>query len=227
MFRLLVVEDDRDIREVLRTLLEAEGYRVVLAESAKRALVEARSHQPDAMLLDLGLPDRDGQALIRDIRKFSTVPIIVLSARTMESDKVLALDGGADDYVAKPFQSNELLARIRAALRRGVSSTESSPTIRVGELVINLDTREARGPGGPVHFTPIEFRLLACLARNLGMVVTQDRIIRDVWGPDRVTDTRGLRTYVKMLRAKLEADPGRPRHLVTEPGLGYRLLADP
>jgi two-component system KDP operon response regulator KdpE len=226
MFRLLVVEDDRDLREVLRTLLEAQDYRVVLAESAARALVEARSHQPDALLVDLGLPDRDGQALIRDVREFSTVPIIVLSARTMEAEKVLALDGGADDYVTKPFQSDELLARIRAALRRSVRSADAASMLRIGDVVINLETREARGPGGPMHFTPIEFRLLACLARNLGLVVTQDEIIHEVWGPDRVTDTRGLRSYVKMLRQKLEAHPSRPRHLITEPGLGYRLVTD-
>ncbi len=226
MFRLLVVEDDRDIREVLRTLLQAEGYRVVLAESAARAIVETRSHQPDAAIVDLGLPDRDGQALIRDIRKFSTVPIIVLSARTMESEKVLALDGGADDYVTKPFQSSELLARIRAALRRSVRSADTSSMLQIGSLVINLETRVANGSEGAVHFTPIEFRILACLARNLGLVVTQDQIIREVWGPDRVTDTRGLRSYVKTLRQKIETDPSRPRHLVTEPGLGYRLVAD-
>jgi len=226
MFRLLVVEDDRDIRELLRTMLEAQGYRVVLAESAARALVEARSHKPDALLVDLGLPDRDGQDLIRDVRAFSTVPIIVLSARAMESEKVLALDGGADDYVTKPFQSNELLARIRAALRRSVRSADQSQVLEIGDVVINLETREAHGRDGPVHFTPVEFRLLACLARNLGLVVTQEQVIRDVWGPDRVTDTRGLRSYVKMLRQKLEPDPSRPRYLLTEPGLGYRLVAD-
>lgn len=226
MFRLLVVEDDRDIRELLRTMFEAEGYRVVVAESAARALMEARSHKPDALVVDLGLPDRDGQALIRDVRAFSTVPIIVLSARTMESEKVLALDGGADDYVTKPFQSNELLARIRAALRRSVRSADQSPLLEIGDVVINLETREAQSPRGAVHLTPVEFRLLACLTRNLGLVVTRDQVIRDVWGPDRVTDTRGLRSYVKSLRQKLEPDPSRPRHLLTEPGLGYRLVAD-
>jgi len=226
MFRILVVEDDPDIRAVLRTLLEAEGYRVLLAESAARGLIEARSHQPDVVLVDLGLPDRDGQTVIRDIRDFSVVPIIVLSARTMEVEKIRALDGGADDYVTKPFDSGELLARVRAALRRSAHAGDQPPTLRVGSVTVNLATREASGPSGAMHLTPIEFRLLSCLARNLGMVVTQDQLIEGVWGPDRVTDTRGLRSYVKTLRQKLEPDPARPRYLVTEAGVGYRLLAE-
>jgi len=226
MFRILVIEDDPGVREVVRTLLEAEGYRVVLAESAARASIEARGHKPDVVLLDLGLPDRDGQVVIRDIRSFSSVPIIVLSARTMDTEKVLALDGGADDYVTKPFNARELLARVRAALRRSVRLADQPATLRIGELTLELATREASGPSGRVHFTPLEFRLLACLARGHGIVVTQEQIIREVWGPDRVTDTRGLRSYVKMLRQKLEPDPNRPRYLLTEPGVGYRLLVD-
>lgn len=226
MFRLLVVEDDRDIRQVLRTLLEAEGYRVVLVEKAERALVEARSHRPDAVLVDLGLPDRDGQAVIRDIRRFSSVPILVLSARTMEAEKIQALDGGADDYVTKPFDSGELLARVRAALRRSVRAADHAETLRIGAISLDLSTRVATGPSGPVHFTPTEYRLLACMARAQGLVVTQDQVIREVWGPDRITDTRGLRSYIRMLRQKLEPDPSRPRHLVTEPGVGYRLNVD-
>jgi two-component system KDP operon response regulator KdpE len=226
MFRILVIEDDAGLRDVLRALLEAEGYRVILAETGRRALIEARSHKPDAVLVDLGLPDRDGQDVIRRIREFSPVPIIVLSARTMESEKVLALDGGADDYVTKPFGSTELLARVRAALRRSARSTQQPETLRIGELEINLGTREAAGPAGTLHFTPIEYRLLACLARGHGLIVTQDQIIREVWGPDRVTDTRGLRSYVKLLREKIEPDPARPRFLVTEPGVGYRLIVE-
>lgn len=226
MFRILVIEDDADLRDVVRALLEAEGYRVILAETGRRALIEARSHKPDAVLVDLGLPDRDGQDVIRRIREFSPVPIIVLSARTMESEKVLALDGGADDYVTKPFGSTELLARVRAALRRSARSTQHPETLRIGELEINLGTREATGPTGTLHFTPVEYRLLTCLARGHGLIVTQDQIIREVWGPDRVTDTRGLRSYVKLLREKIEPDPARPRFLVTEPGVGYRLIVE-
>lgn len=226
MFRVLVVEDDCDIRQLLRTLLEAHDYRVVLAESAARALIEARSHQPDAIILDLGLPDRDGQSVIREIRQFSAVPILVLSARTMEAEKIRALDGGADDYVTKPFESGELLARVRAALRRSVRSADRSEALRVGELTLKLASREATGPGGSVHFTPMEYRLLARLAKSHGLVTTQDQLIREVWGPDRVTDTRSLRAYIKALRQKLEPDPGRPRYLVTEPGVGYRLIIE-
>jgi len=226
MFRILVIEDDAGLRDVVRALLEAEGYRVILAETGRRALIEARSHKPDAVLVDLGLPDRDGQDVIRRIREFSPVPIIVLSARTMESEKVLALDGGADDYVTKPFGSTELLARVRAALRRSARSTQQPETLRIGELEINLGTREATGPAGTLHFTPVEYRLLTCLARGHGLIVTQDQIIREVWGPDRVTDTRGLRSYVKLLREKIEPDPARPRFLVTEPGVGYRLIVE-
>ena len=226
MFRILVVEDDPDLRGVARALLEAEGYRVVLAETGRRALLEARSHKPDAILVDLGLPDRDGQQVIRAMREFSAVPIIVLSARTMESEKVLALDGGADDYVTKPFGATELLARVRAALRRSARGAQTPETLRIGQLSIDLGTRNAEGPAGAVHFTPVEFRLLTCLARGQGLIVTQDQIIREVWGPDRVTDTRGLRSYVKMLREKIEPDPSRPRFLVTEPGVGYRLIIE-
>ncbi len=227
MFRVLVVEDDPDIQGVLRTVLEAARYRVVFATTAARALIETRSHQPDVVLVDLGLPDRDGQSLIREIRAFSAVPILVLSARTLEAEKIQALDGGADDYVTKPFDVGELMARVRAALRRGSQASDPVPLLRIGEVTVNLATREASSlAGAPVRFTPLEFRVLACLAHNLGMVVTRDQLIREVWGPDRVTDTRGLRSYVKMLRQKLEPDPRRPRHLVTEPGIGYRLVGE-
>ena len=226
MFRLLVIEDDRDIRDVLRLLFETQGFRVVLAESAARGLLEARSHQPDVILVDLGLPDRDGQAVIREIRSWSAVPILVLAARPMETEKVQALDAGADDYVTKPFNAGELLARVRAALRRAASPTTPRAEVRAGRLHLDLASRAAHGPEGPVHLTPIEFRLLACLARARGLVVSQDEILRAVWGPDRVTDTRGLRAYIRSLRQKIEAEPGRPRHLLTEPGVGYRLLSE-
>jgi two-component system KDP operon response regulator KdpE len=223
MFRVLVVEDDRHIRSVLRTLLEAEGYRVASAEDAGRGLIEARSHQPDLVLLDLGLPDRDGHALIRDIRGFSQVPVVVLSARTMDAEKVAALDAGADDYVTKPFSATELLARVRAALRRSVRRSEQPPELAIGPVKVDLVRRLATGPRGEVHLTPMEYRVLECLARNEGMVVTRDALIREVWGPDRIGDTRGLRAYVKALRQKLEPDPARPRFLLTEAGIGYRL----
>ena len=224
MFRVLVVEDDAHIRSVLKTLLESSGYRVELAENAARGLIEARSNRPDAVLVDLGLPDRDGQQLIRDIRQFSTVPLLVLSARSAEEQKITALDNGADDYVVKPFEAGELLARLRAALRRSVRTAEQSEVLALGRLSVNLARREAREAGTPVHLTPLEFRLLEVLARNLGLVVTQEQVIRQVWGPERLDDTRRLRSYIKMLREKIEPEPSRPRVLVTEVGVGYRLI---
>jgi two-component system KDP operon response regulator KdpE len=226
MFRVLVVEDDPGIRTVLRTLLAAEGHRVITAESAERALIEAKSHKPDLVLLDLGLPDADGQVVIRRIRQFSQVPILVLSARSMEAEKIAALDGGADDYVTKPFSSTELLARVRAALRRKVWLDEPTDKVQVGPLTVDLQRRTAQGPDGPVHLTPLEFRVLEPLVRQRGLVVTREAIIRAVWGPDRTEDTRGLRSYIKMLRQKIEPDPSQPRLLVTEAGIGYRLHAD-
>lgn len=226
MFRALVVEDDESIQLLVRTLLESQGFRVMLAANAERALVESRAYRPDVVILDLGLPDRDGQRVIREIREFSTVPIIVLSARSADVEKIAALDGGADDYVTKPFSAAELLARVRAALRRSVRTAEQASTLAVGTLTLDLARREARGPAGSVHFTPLEFRVLECLARNRGLVVTQEQLMREVWGPDRIEDTRGLRAYVKMLRQKLEPDPGRPRYLLTEAGVGYRLQVD-
>jgi two-component system KDP operon response regulator KdpE len=223
MFRALVVEDDPGIRAVVGTLLRAEGFRVVHAETAERAVVEARAHRPDVVLVDLGLPDRDGQGVIRELRTFSGVPIVVLSARTSEAQKIAALDGGADDYVVKPFSAGELLARVRAAMRRAVRAAEPSARLVIGAVSLDLARREAVGETGALHFTPLEYRVLECLTRNRGGVVTHDQLVRDVWGPGHVGDTRSLRAYVKMLREKLEPDPARPRWLLTEPGVGYRL----
>ena len=226
MFLVLVVEDDAGIRGVLETLLKAQEYRVVGAESAARALIEAHTHRPDLVIVDLGLPDRDGLFVIREIRRYSPIPILVLSARTAETDKIAALDAGADDYVGKPFSTPELMARVRAALRRTARGGERLPLLRFGEISVDLAARSAQGPGGPVHLTPLEFRVLDCLARHAGMIVTQAQLLREAWGPERAGDSRGLRSYIKMLRQKLEPDPRQPRHLITEPGVGYRLLAD-
>lgn len=226
MHRALVVEDDTGLRVLVRTLLEAERYRVVCAESAARAIVEAKAHQPDVVIVDLGLPDRDGHSVIRAIREWSPVPILVLSARTAETEKVAALDEGADDFVTKPFAAGEFLARVRAALRRAVRTDDPAAGLSLGAVRLDLARREAAGAEGPLHLTPLEFRVLACLARGRGRVVPQEQLIREVWGPDRVTDTRGLRAHVKNLRQKIEPDPARPRYLVTEPGIGYRLDVD-
>ena len=223
MHLILVIEDEPGIRKVLRVLLEAENYRVIEAGSAERGEIEARTHKPDLLLVDLGLPDDDGLALIRRVRAWSPVPVVVLSARTMESQKVAALDAGADDYVTKPFSAAELLARVRAGLRRASRGADALPQLSLGLTHIDLARRVARGPGGTVHLTPLEYRVLDCLARQSGMIVTARQLLREVWGPDRAGDSGALRVCIKGLRDKLEPDPRRPQFLVTEPGIGYRL----
>jgi two-component system, OmpR family, KDP operon response regulator KdpE len=225
MYQVLIIEDEPAFRTVLRVLLEAQGYRCVEADTALRAEIEARSHKPDLLLIDLGLPDGDGLSVIRRVRAWSQVPIVVLSARTMEEQKIAALDAGADDYVSKPFSTPELLARLRAALRRDVRGAAPAAGLQFGPLQGDLARREARGADGEVHFTPLEYRLLTCLARHLGSIVMQRQLIREVWGPERQDDSRSLRVCIKNLRAKLEPDPRQPRYLVTETGVGYRMRA--
>jgi len=231
MHQVLLVEDEPDIRAVLRALLVAAGYRCIEADTAQRAEIEARSHKPDLLLIDLGLPDGDGLTVIRRVRAWSPVPIVVLSARTLESQKIAALDAGADDYVTKPFSAPELLARLRAALRRDLRGAGAPAVLDFGGAHVDLARRTAAGPDGEIHLTPLEYRVLACLARQLGAIVMPRQLIREVWGPEREEDTRSLRVCIRNLRAKLEPDPRRPRYLVTETGLGYRLCgaerADP
>jgi two-component system KDP operon response regulator KdpE len=225
MITILVVEDEPEIRRFLRTSLGAEGYRVVESPSAQRGTIDAGTHKPDLAIVDLALPDFDGKEVIRRIREWSGMPIVVLSARTQERSKVEALDAGADDYITKPFGVGELLARVRAALRHAARPS-SGQALVLGNALVDLERRRALRDGADVHLTPIEFRLLACLARHLGMVVTHRQLLAEVWGPSHVEHTHYLRIYMKQLRDKLEDDPVRPRYLLTETGVGYRLMAD-
>jgi two-component system, OmpR family, KDP operon response regulator KdpE len=226
MHQVLVIEDEPNIRRVLKVLLEAERYRVIEADTALRAEIEARSHKPDLLMVDLGLPDGDGLAIIRRVRAWSPVPIVVLSARSMEEQKIAALDAGADDYVTKPFSAPELLARVRAALRRSPRGAAQTPFLKLGAVELDLAKREARGAAGELHLTPLEYRVLDSLARHLGSIVTQAQLIREVWGPEHIDDSRSLRVCIKNLRGKLEPDARKPRYLVTEAGLGYRLRVE-
>jgi two-component system KDP operon response regulator KdpE len=222
---ILVVEDEPEIRQFLRSSLRAEGYRVVESPNGRRGEVDAGMHKPDLAIVDLGLPDYDGIEVIRRIREWSPMPIIVLSARIQERSKIDALDSGADDYITKPFGVGELLARVRVALRHA-AQPPSGKELALGDVKINFEARRATRGADEIHFTSIEFRLLACLAKHLGMVVTHRQLLQEVWGPTHAEDTHYLRVYMKQLREKLEPDPARPRYLLTETGVGYRLVAD-
>lgn len=219
---VVVVEDEKQIRRFVRSALEAEGCRVFEAENGKQGLVEAGTRKPDLIVLDLGLPDLDGVEFIRDLRGWSAVPILILSARSTENDKIVALDAGADDYLTKPFGVGELLARVRALLRRQGKSSEGSPVVSFGDIQADLSKRVVTRGGEPVHLTQIEYRLLALLLANPGKVLTHRHLLREVWGPSFVESNHYLRIYVGRLRQKLEADPAQPKHLQTETGVGYR-----
>jgi two-component system KDP operon response regulator KdpE len=223
---ILVVEDEPEIRRFLRAALSAEDYRIVEAAAGRRGAIDAATHKPDLAIVDLALPDVDGVEVIRRIRQWSPMPIIVLSARVQERSKIDALDAGANDYVTKPFGIGELLARVRAALRHAVRAPSGSSILHFGEAVVDLGRRCAARGGAEVRLTPIEFRLLALLAKHRGMVVTHRELLTTIWGPTHASDTHYLRIYMKQLRDKLETDPVRPRHLLTETGLGYRLVTD-
>jgi two-component system KDP operon response regulator KdpE len=223
---ILIVEDEPEIRRFLRAAFGVEGYRVVESTTGRRGSIDAGTHKPDLAVVDLALPDIDGIEVIRRIREWSPMPIIVLSARVQEQFKIDALDAGADDYVTKPFGVGELLARVRAALRNAVRSQSGSSAIRFGNVEIDLEKRTASRDGEKIRLTPIEFRMLATLAKHLGMVVTHRQLLTEVWGPTHESDTHYLRIYMKQLRQKLESDPVQPRHLLTETGVGYRLVID-
>lgn len=224
---ILLIEDEPEIRRFLRTALGVEGYRLVESTTGHRGSIDAGTHKPDLAIVDLGLPDMDGLQVIRRIRQWSTMPIIVLSARVHERSKIEALDAGADDYVTKPFGIGELVARIRVALRHATRTASGTSMLRFGDIRVDLEKRSAmRADTSSIHLTPIEFRLLTTLGKHLGMVVTHRHLLAEIWGPTHVQDTHYLRIYMKQLREKLEVDPVRPRHLLTETGVGYRLIVD-
>jgi len=222
----LLVEDEPQIRRFVRTALEAEGWVVHETGTLKQGLIDAGTRKPDLVILDLGLPDGDGSTFIRELRSWSAMPVIVLSARTGESDKIEALDAGADDYLTKPFGVGELLARVRATLRRRHHPVGAvSPVFRFGNIEVDTEARTVKRGGESVHLTPVEYRLLSLLIANAGKVLTHRHILREVWGPSGVEHHHYVRVQMGHLRRKLEDDPAQPRHLVTETAVGYRLVA--
>ena len=225
---IVLVEDEPQIRRFLRVTLGSAGYRLFEADTGVDGLVAAATRQPDVVILDLGLPDMDGLEVIRRLREWSAVPIIVLSARGQERDKIAALDAGADDYVSKPFAAGELLARVRVALRHssGAAREGDEPAFEVGDLRVDLAARKVTVAGAVVHLTPNEYRLLIVMIRHAGKVVTHRQLLKDVWGEPYTDQPHYVRVYMAQLRRKLERDSARPRYLLTEPGVGYRLAAE-
>jgi two-component system KDP operon response regulator KdpE len=223
--KVLVVEDEVEIRRFIRLALQAESLEVSEADGVQRGLVEAGTRRPDLVVLDLGLPDGDGIDFIRGLRTWSEIPVIVLSARTMETDKIAALDAGADDYLVKPFGTGELLARVRAQLRRHPrASADAQSLLEFGDVRIDLVRRTVERAGAALHLTPIEYRLLTHLASHPNRVLTHPQLLKAVWGPSHSEDTHYVRIYMGHLRAKLESDPSQPQHLITELGVGYRFV---
>lgn len=223
MTTVLIVEDEKEIRRFVRLALENEDLKVFDADTLQRGLIEAATRKPDLVILDLGLPDGDGTDFIRDLRQWSAIPVIVLSARSDEQDKIAALDAGADDYLTKPFGIGELLARVRVALRRH-SGQQPDARIQFADVSVDFAARRVQRGGSEIHLTPIEFRLLSILLNNAGKVLTQRQLLSQVWGPNAVEHSHYLRIYMGHLRQKLEANPTQPAHLLTETGIGYRFM---
>ena len=223
MTTVLIVEDEKEIRRFVRLALENEDLKVFDADTLQRGLIEAATRKPDLVILDLGLPDGDGTDFIRDLRQWSAIPVIVLSARSDEQDKIAALDAGADDYLTKPFGIGELLARVRVALRRH-GGQQPEARIHFADVSVDFAARRVQRGGSEIHLTPIEFRLLSILLNNAGKVLTQRQLLSQVWGPNAVEHSHYLRIYMGHLRQKLEANPTQPAHLLTETGIGYRFM---
>jgi len=226
--RLLIIEDEADIRRFLRMTLESEGHEVFEADTLKRGLIEAGTRRPELVILDLGLPDGDGVDFIRDLRSWSAIPVIVLSARSNENDKILALDAGADDYLVKPFGSGELMARVRAQIRRCAlpdSTNATSSAIHFGEISVDVARRVVERKGEVLHLTPIEYRLLVYLVSQPERVITHRQLLKNVWGPGHLEDSHYVRVHMANLRKKIEDNPSMPKHIMTESGVGYRFVA--
>lgn len=221
---IVVVEDENNIRRFIKLALESQGFQVFEADSLQRGLIEAGTRRPDLVVLDLGLPDGDGVDFIRDLRTWSEIPVIVLSARSAETGKVTALDSGADDYLTKPFGTAELLARVRAQLRRRSRGAAGTPLAEFGSIRVDLVRRTVERNGVPIHLTPIEYRLLSYLIGNPDCVLTHRQLLKNVWGPSHVEDSHYVRVYMGYLRKKVEEDPTRPKHILTEVGVGYRFI---
>ena len=224
MVGIVVIEDEANIRRFIKLALESEGFQVFDVDSLKRGLIEASTRCPDLVVLDLGLPNGDGIDFIRDLRTWSETPVIVVSARRAEIDKVTALDAGADDYLTKPFGAAELLARVRAHLRRRSRAASGTTLAEFGSIRVDLARRTVERDGAPLHLTPIEYRLLSYLIANPGCVLTHRQLLKNVWGPGHVEDSHYVRVYMGNLRRKIEDDPARPKHLRTEAGVGYRFV---
>lgn len=225
---VLVADDELEMRRFLRASLASHGYRVVETESGAATIAQAKAYNPDLVLLDLGLPDLDGLEVIKRLREWSKAPVVVISARQSERDKIDALDLGADDYLTKPFGTGELLARMRVALRHaGDVGGAPAPSISVGDLRLDVESRRVFVKDREIHLTPIEYKLFTVLMKNAGKVLTHRQLLKDVWGPSHVDQTQYLRVYMVQLRHKLEEEPARPRYLLTEPGVGYRLREQP
>jgi two-component system KDP operon response regulator KdpE len=225
---ILLIEDEPQMQRFLRIVLQGQGFRFIEAQTGQEGLAQAATRSPDIILLDLGLPDIDGLEVTRRLREWSDIPIIVLSAREQEQDKIKALDAGADDYLTKPFGAGELLARIRVAIRHKVmrQSTTGEPVFILDNLRVDMSHRQVFLNEQEVHLTPIEYKLLTVLIQNAGKVVTHSQLLKEVWGPSYSKETQYLRVYMTQLRHKLELDPARPRFLINEPGIGYRLKID-
>lgn len=222
----LIIDDEIQIRRLLKVCLEANGYRVLEAATGKEGITEAAQRTPDVVILDLGLPDMEGVAVLKRLREWTKVPVVVLSVRDREEDKITALDNGADDYVTKPFSTGELLARLRVAERHALPMPENA-LFRAGDLEVDLTARVVKLKGQEVKLTATEYSLLRLFVRHAGKVLTHHQILKEVWGPNSVEQTHYLRVYIAHLREKLEADPSKPRLITTEPGVGYRLLTEP